>query len=413
MAADPELSQAIAAHQGGNLLEAERLYRAFLGKQPDHADACALLGVVLGSCGRYAEAIEWVNKATALDPDSGILFFHQGTVLMTAQKISEAIAAFTRAVALQPDAPQMHYNLANALRAADDWQGAIAQYRETLRCDNKFLDAYNNLALSLVHEKEYDSALHLAMQAVALDASYGEGWLTLSNVAEKLKDYDVAVGAGKRAVDLMPGNHYAWFGYGVALNRVNRDEEAVAAYQTALKLKPSRADIWDNLAQTYQSLNRLEEAEATFEKAVDVAGQTIEDEEGREVDESEYGNRHWHLALIELLRGDYQQGFARYRARVHAIPQLKRLPFPCPLWKGEDLRGKTLLVCDEQGYGDTLMLARFLPLLRAEGARIVFRCIRFWHRCCGGGRGPTLSSRMRNKFRLAIISVPRSICRIA
>jgi ADP-heptose:LPS heptosyltransferase len=31
-----------------------------------------------------------------------------------------------------------------------------------------------------------------------------------------------------------------------------------------------------------------------------------------------------------------------------------------------------LLVCDEQGYGDTLMLARFLPLLKAQGTRVIF-----------------------------------------
>lgn len=372
MTADPKLSQAVAAHQAGNLAEAERLYRALLEAEPGHADAWALLGVVVCTRGDFVQAIEYVNKAAALAPHSGIIFFHRGTVLATAQKFPEAIAAFRRAVELQPDIPHLHYNFANTLRAAGDWQEAIAHYREALRYDSKFLDAYNNLALSLVHEKSYEEAMHLAMQAVALDAAYGDGWLTLSNVAEKLKDYDVAVGAGKRAVDLMPGNHYAWFGYGVALNRVNRDEEAIAAYQTALKLKPSRADIWDNLAQTYQSLNRLEEAEATFQKAVDVAGQTIPDEEEREVDESEYGNRHWHLALIELLRGKYKEGFARYRARTSAIKELKRLTFPCPLWKGEDLKGKSLLVCDEQGYGDTLMLARFLPLLRAQGVRIVF-----------------------------------------
>ena len=371
MTADLQLSRALAAHKAGNMPEAERLYRVFLETHPDHADACALLGVAVGVRGDFPEAIEWVDKAVALDPNSAILFFHQGTVLSTAQKIPEAVAAFRRAVELQPDMPQMRYNLANTLRANGDWQGAIAQYREVLRHDAKFLDAYNNLALSLAHEKAYDEAMSFATQAVALDPAFGDGWLTVSNVAEKLKDYDVAVGAGKRAVELMPHNHYSWFGYGVALNRVNRDEEAIDAYQHAVVLNPSRADIWDNLAQTYQSLNRLDEAERTFRKAVAVDGQVIENED-REIDENEYGNRHWHLALIELLRGDYTKGFARYRARIAAIKQLKRLSFPCPLWKGEDLAGKTLLVCDEQGYGDTLMMARFLPVLRARGARIVF-----------------------------------------
>jgi tetratricopeptide (TPR) repeat protein len=291
---------------------------------------------------------------------------------MAAQKLPEAVTALKRATSALPHVAQIHYNLANALRSIDDWVGAIAHYRETLRIDAHFLHGYNNLALSLVHEKQFDEALLLARQAVALNDRYGEGWLTLCNIAEKVKEYLLALEAGEKAVELMPESHYAWFGYGVALNRANRDAEAVIAYQHALKLNPARADIWDNLAQTYQSLNRLDEAEAAYRKAIEIDNQIIADEDRRAIDESEYGNRHWHLALIELLRGKYIQGFARYRARASAIKELKRLSMPFPLWKGEDIRGKTLLVCDEQGYGDTLMLARFLPALKAKGARVAF-----------------------------------------
>ena len=367
-----KLSEAIVAHQAGNLIEAERLYRAFLEGEPEHADVCALLGVVVGARGDFTQATEWVNKATAIDSSSGLLHFHRGTVLMAAQKLPEAIEAFTRAVALQPNTPQIHFNFANALRATDDWGRAIEQYCEALRCDPKFLDALNNLALSLAHEKQYKEALQMASRAITIDPAYGDGWLTLCNVAESLKDYDTSLAAGKRAIELIPGNHFSWFGYGVALNRQNRDSEAVEAYKRALELNPARADIWDNLAQTYQSLNRLELAEEAFRKTVEIAGQSLVDEDKREVVESEYGNRHWHLALIELLRGKYKQGFAHYRARIAAISELKRQQIPFPLWKGEDLSGKSLLVCDEQGYGDTLMMARFLPALRAQGAHIVF-----------------------------------------
>ena len=365
------LSQALAAHQTGNMPEAENLYRAFLDTEPQNADACALLGVVIGARGDFPQAIVWVDKAVALDPASGLLFFYQGTVLMAAQKLPEAIVAFTRAAALQPNAPQIRFNFANALRASGDWVGAIAQYREALRLDPKFLDAFNNLSLSLTHEKQYEEALKQVAHAVAIQDDFGEGWLTLCHLAEKMEDYETAFSAGKRAIALLPDNYYAWFGYGMALNRLNRHAEAVKAYLHAAALNPSWADTADNLAQSYQALNELEKAEETFRHTVALAGQTLQDEETREVDESEYGDRHWHLALIELLRGKYKQGFARYRARTCALPELKRPPMPCPLWKGEDLRGKTLLVRDEQGYGDTLMLARFLPLIRGQGARVV------------------------------------------
>ncbi len=366
------LQQAVAAHQSGKLDEAEKLYEAVLAAQPDQADALALLGVVCGMQGDSAKAVTLIEKAVRLDPKSALFKFHLGNVLMSEKKFREAAVAFRQAVVLQPALAQAHYNLANALRASDDWSGAIDAYRKAIRHNPAYAEAYNNLALTLVHEKKYDEALEQAKKAVAIAPEYGEGWLTLCNVAEQVKDYPLALEAGERNIKLLPDTNRAWFGYGVALNRVDRNEEAVIAYKHALELKPDRVDIWDNLGQTYQSLNRLEEAEATFHKTIEVAGQAIAGEDAREIAEEEYGNRHWHLALMELLRGKYEKGFARYRSRFREVGGLVRPKFSKPLWKGEDLKGKTILVCDEQGFGDTLMLARYLPLIRQRDARVIF-----------------------------------------
>ena len=366
------LPQAIAAHQSGQLAKAEELYRAVLAAEPQNLDAMALLGLVLGTVGRHDEAIALTGAAVAGDPQAALFWFHHGSVLMNAKRFPESITAFRDAIRLQPAMAQAHYNLANVLRATEDWDGAITAYRQTVTLMPNHAEAHNNLALSLVHERLFDEALTQAKKTVEVAPNYGEGWRTLCNIAEQAKDYALAVHAGEQCTRLMPDSHFSWFGYGVALCRLNRYEEAIPAYQRALELKPDRADIWDNLGQTYQSLNRLDEAEATFRKTIEVAGQSLADEDSREVDESEYGHRHWHLALMELLRGKYPQGFARYRARFKDVKGLKRPAYSRPLWRGEDLNGKTIVITDEQGFGDTLMLARYLPLLKHLGARMKF-----------------------------------------
>ncbi|HEU0117790.1 MAG TPA: tetratricopeptide repeat protein [Alphaproteobacteria bacterium] len=365
------LQQAVSAHQSGKLDEAERLYKSVLDSQPHHPDALALLGVVRGSRGDFDGAVGLITRAIEHDPKSALFYVHLGNALMGAKKTPEAMNAFRKAVQLQPGMAEAHYNLANALRASGDWEGAIASYRSAILHNNRYPEAHNNLALALVHEKKYDDALNEAKKAVELAPNYGEGWLTLCNVAEQVKEYQLAADAGAHNVRLLPDSHRAWFGYGVALNRLDRHDEAIAAYKRALQLEPKRADIWDNLGQTYQSLNRLEEAEATFHKTIEAAGQVIAGDGTREIDEKEYGNRHWHLALMELLRGKYPQGFARYRARFKDVGGLKRPDFSRPLWKGESLTGKTILITDEQGYGDTIMLARYLPMIKAQGGKVI------------------------------------------
>jgi tetratricopeptide (TPR) repeat protein len=366
------LQEAVALHQSGKLAEAEKIYRSLLATEPNQVDALALLGALLDKIGDHEEGIALIARAIELDPKAPLFRIHLGNALMNANRMKEAVAAFREATLLQPGLAVAHYNLGNASRRAEDWPGAIAAWRTAIKCNPSYAEAHNNLALGLIHNKNYEEALREAEAAVAAAPLYGEGWITLCNVAEQVKDYRRAYDAALRATALLPGNHKSWFGYGVVLNRLDRHEEAIAAYSRALQLKPDRADIWDNLGQSYQSLNRLEEAEEAYHKTVEVAGQAIAGEGRREVDEKEYGNRHWHLALIELLRGKYKEGFARYRARFEDIGDLKRPNFSRPLWRGEDLTGKTLLVTDEQGYGDTLMLCRFLPILRARGVKIIF-----------------------------------------
>jgi hypothetical protein len=80
-----------------------------------------------------------------------------------------------------------------------------------------------------------------------------------------------------------------------------------------------------------------------------------------------------HTALSEplLISGDYAAGWQEYEWRRHVanFPLL-----PGPEWRGESIQGSTILVHTEQGLGDCLMLARYLPLLTRRGGRVVLAC---------------------------------------
>src|ERR1700722_6819087 len=92
------LRLAIAAHQSGNLAEAEKLYREVLAAEPDQADALALLGVVLDARGDHAQAIALIEKAIQLDRHAALFRLHLGNALMNAERYAEAVVAFQQAV---------------------------------------------------------------------------------------------------------------------------------------------------------------------------------------------------------------------------------------------------------------------------------------------------------------------------
>lgn len=70
-------------------------------------------------------------------------------------------------------------------------------------------------------------------------------------------------------------------------------------------------------------------------------------------------------ALLSL--GDYSEGFKEFEWRLPLLGD-PLAGSGVPLWRGESLSGKHLLLCHEYGYGDSLMLLRYVPTLKAKGA---------------------------------------------
>jgi len=139
--------------------------------------------------------------------------------------------------------------------------------------------------------------------------------------------------------------------------RAERWAEAERGYRALTGLKPLEA--FHNLGVLYQSTRRFAESETAFRAALEAKPDSLV-------------TRHA-LAFLLLSNGDYREGWALYEAR-RGLPQLGiERPNPgYPEWRGEDLAGKHVLVVREQGVGDQIQFARFLPELARRGARVTY-----------------------------------------
>jgi hypothetical protein len=87
----------------------------------------------------------------------------------------------------------------------------------------------------------------------------------------------------------------------------------------------------------------------------------------------DFAEAHWDLAFALLLKGEFAVGFEQYewRWRLANFPSRN---FAAPLWEGQDLAGRTLLVHAEQGAGDAIQFVRLVSAVAVRGARVVLEC---------------------------------------
>ena len=261
--------------------------------------------------------------------------------------------------------------LAQAVAAhrVGDVTTAESLYRAALRMNPARADARFNLGMICGQAGRMTDARQEFAAAVAAKPDFFDAWLMLAECADHCGDYAQSLTASEQATRLNPAAPKAWLRYGLALNRFERDEEAATAYRRAADLDPRFIAAWVNLCISLKNIGQPNEALATIRRAMALAGQNTSTDDAAE---ESYGLLHWHLALLELALDDYHNGFAHFRARFKGGTNWRRTN-AIPLWRGEDLCGKTILITAEQGHGDTLMMARYLPLLKQRGARVVFQ----------------------------------------
>ena len=203
------------------------------------------------------------------------------------------------------------------------------------------------------------------------------------NLAEAVRIYGQALLLDPKIADI-------YNNMGVALRRLGKREAAMACYRRSLVLKPDNAGAYTNLGNVLRELGRLDVAAASHRRAVGLApdsadahynlGLSLRDLGETDTAIKEFGKAlaldadhpdcRWDRALTLLQKGDFVDGFREYEWRW----RLARTPnraFKQPLWDGKPLAGKTILITTEQGFGDMIQFARYVPMVKARGGTVI------------------------------------------
>jgi protein O-GlcNAc transferase len=232
------LARAVAAHQAGNLAQAEFLYKAVLQADKKQFDALHMLGVIEGQRGNFAAGIELLDRALRIRPKSPDALVNLGRMQGELEKYTEAAVTYEKALALDRRSPLANSNISIVLRHLKQYDEALAHCDRALVLAPDYADAWNNRGNILFDLDLFDEAMIDYGKAIALQPALARAHLGRGNVLVEFRRHAEAIAAFDRALAANPNLAEAWFGRGIALEMLQRHEDAFRSRDKAFVLKP-------------------------------------------------------------------------------------------------------------------------------------------------------------------------------
>ena len=324
---EDKFRKASELHRKGLLESARLVCEEILADQAVHFDALNLLGLIAAQTRNPKLAATLLGQALRVNPANPFTQCNLGTALQALGEWDAALASYDRAVSLKPDYALAYNNRGNVLRSLRRLHEALASFERAIEIQVNFVEAYSNLG----------------------------------NVQGELRLWELALSSYDKALALRPDFAEGHSNRGSALRALSRPGEALASFDKAIAIRPGYAEAHVNRGNVLCELQEFESATAAYNRAI--------------ATQKDYAPAHVSRGLMHLLHGNFERGWADYEWRWRDAPSgssRKARSFSQPLWLGkESLAGKTILLHDEQGLGDSLQFCRYAKLVADEKATVI------------------------------------------
>jgi Flp pilus assembly protein TadD/ADP-heptose:LPS heptosyltransferase len=341
----------------GQLAAAEKSCRQALAIDESHADSLYLTGLICIQHRQFDQAMEWIARAIKVEPKVEFLAT-LGTTLQSQGRFEEALKVFDKTISFRPEDAELWKNLGTVLMDLLRGDEAVLSLRQALKLNPRYVDAANILGLLHFRQGRFQEALECFNLSIDVQPSQADALHMRAMVLERLKRFTEALSDNIRSHQLDPNNPDTSNNCGHVLQLLGRHDEALGWFDRALFLRPDFVEALGNKAFALTQFHRFDEAFACYEKS-------------RSIDPSN-ALTEWNLALLQMLTGNFEAGWAGRESRWRTGLGMSEPKFQQPLWLGDGpLEARTILLYADEGLGDSIQFARYVPMVAARGARVI------------------------------------------
>ena len=385
----------------GNLLrdighheQAIQCYEQAIHIEPNQAEAYAQMAVSMEALGHHDAALGCCKIALEIDPSQPTALYHRGLLEIKSNDQEAALVSLSTSLELQPQSAHAWFSKGMVLLQQKQYASALTAFDNAIELGITTSDAFQQRALCHQELDQLDSAINDLEAALKIDPHHAVSLMTLGVISQKLGRFEAAINFYTQSIESDPQRVEAYSNLGAVLFESKRFEDARVTLEAAIELNPKLINAWNNLGATLMELYRFKESLDAFEQVLRLEPQHVDalchkglvlhnldriDEALTCYDKAlaidpDSTLAQWNKAIGLLLKGDFHKGWQQYEARwSHKKTQLQLREYPQPRWTADSsLENKHVFVYQEQGLGDTLMFARFIPKLVELGAHVTF-----------------------------------------
>ena len=236
-------------------------------KTESEAMACYGLGVRLASEGKYAEAIQCLDRKIAFAPEPGA-YIERGIAHRKLRKFDKAIKDYDEAIKLQPSNAVAHYDRGNVYRDIGLDHDAIRDYSDAIEIERSMPEPYGNRGVLYIAAEQFELAIENFDDLIAIRPRDRKGYINRGVAYSKIGESYLAIADFSHAIRLVRSQPDAFNNRGIVYFELAQYERALDDYSKAIALDPEYFEPYLGRALTYISLERYAEAERDLNTAI-------------------------------------------------------------------------------------------------------------------------------------------------
>lgn len=407
---------------------AEEMFSKAVEVQPESSNAHLNLANVLLQIDKKEEALFHYESAIKFDKRNAEAYSGLGALLFNMERLEPALEHIEFSLKINPLNADAHSNKANILVRQEQFVLAEQVYYTAIGIDHLHINSYINLSCLYRNQKRFEEAEVLLNHILKIDAENVEAHVLLCELYEAMQRHKEAEIIKQKVETILPNQAAAYIKLSEVFWQSGQPKKSEQCLRQAIQLEPNNIDALCNLSANLLNAEKVKNAEAKkiLQKALSINPKHIEarinlancfTNEGNywraclllkkvfkvqpnninvlcnlgyvywEFGDYEkasnmfkecikydpnHAEAHTNLGMCQLILGEYKKGWPDYEWRLHRENLKPTVNIASkPLWKGEEIKDKRLLVYTEQGFGDTIQLMRLLPEMQSKCKELI------------------------------------------